>query len=60
MGGTSAGEFYYAIVLLMKIKVCLCACHLCLTQNVLPVGSDNGHVSSSGPGLPGPIQQGSQ
>ena len=51
---------YYAIMLLMKIKVCLCACQLCLTQNVLPLGSDNGRVSSSGPGLPGPIQQGSQ
>ena len=44
----------------VSVKVCLCACQLCLTQNVLPLGSDNGRVSSSGPGLPGPIQQGSQ
>ena len=51
---------HHAIMLPMKIKVGLCACQLCLTQNVLPLGCDNGCVSSSGPGLPGPIQQGSQ
>lgn len=56
-GLVQASLVHHAI---MKIKFGLCACQLCLTQNVLPLGSDNGRVSSSGPGLPGPIQQGSQ